>query len=251
MIIFLVSFLSSSCVKEILVPDLKGSLVGFVYTFDEFAKRLEDRSDVQVIARGLKIYVTFTDRNGRFEFEDLPNGTYDLGFYKPGFGAMYYPGVKHLGGTPTTLGLSFSWAATSEAFFLYEIPKTEIIDLKVENDSIYARFRFFAPEPDYMRLFIYLCDKNGFTVEEAGGTMLTSLRREASGYRGLFNYANVAFPKGTEVFCKACILNRASSTTDFNGRIFGPIDSYYDYALNKTVYPNMGDESAQFSFIVP
>lgn len=250
-IFFLVSVLFSSCVKEILVPDLEGSVVGFVYTFDEFANRLEDRSNVQVIARGLKIYITFTDRNGRFEFEDLPTGTYDLGFYKPGFGALYYPGVKHLGGMPTTLGLSFSSATNCSAFFLYQIPKTEIIDLKVENDSIHAKFRFFDPEPDYMRLSIYLSDKNGFTSDEAKGTMLATLRREEDGYKGFFNYNYVNFPKGTEVFYIACILNRAVSTKDFGNRIFVPIDSYFDYTLNKTVYPNLGNESAQFSFIVP
>ncbi len=74
-----------SCSKEELVPNLEGSLVGYVYTFDEFANLLDDHSNVQVTALGLEHFTTLTDKKGRFEFQGLPAGTYELHFEKEGF----------------------------------------------------------------------------------------------------------------------------------------------------------------------
>jgi hypothetical protein len=248
---FLSSCLLLSCTKEVLVPDLEGSLAGYVYTFDEFANRLPDRSGVLVEARGLKGYVTFTDSYGRFEFRNLTTGTYELKFRKDGFGTLIQEGIKHLGGTPTTLGLSFSPSLNSSAFFIYKIPETEITDLKVENDSLRAEFRFFAPEPDRMNLFLYLSDKQGFTSDQAKQSIFVYLQTKSARYSGKINYSQLNFSKGEKIYCRACILNRKSAVTDFGDRIVAAIDSYFDYDTYRTVYPNIGNESEEFSFVNP
>ena len=250
-IVFLASGLLFSCTKEALVPDLEGSLTGYVYTFDEFANMLPDRSGVLVAARGLKGYVTFTDQNGRFEFRNLPTGTYQLKFSKEGFGTLIQEGIKHLGGTPTTLGLSFAGSVNSSAFFIYQIPETEISDLRIENDTLRAEFRFFAPEPDRMNMLLYLSDKQGFTSDQARQAIFVYLRKKSGYYKGSMNYSQIAFGKGEKIYCRACILNRKNAVTEFGNRIVAAIDSYYDYDTYKTVYPNIGDESEEFSFINP
>lgn len=248
---FLASCLFFSCTKEALVPDLEGSLTGYVYTFDEFANRLPDRSGVLVEARGLKGYVTFTDGNGRFEFKNLPTGTYQLKFRKEGFGTLIQKNIKHLGGKPTTLGLSFSPGLNSSAFFIYQIPVTEISDLKVENDTLRAEFRFFAPEPDRMNLLLYLSDKQGFTGNQARQTIFVYLRKGSGYYKGSINYSQISFGKGEKIYCRACILNRKTAVTDYGDRIVAAIDTYFDYDTYKTVYPNIGDESEEFTFVNP
>lgn len=240
-----------SCTKEALVPDLEGSLTGYVYTFDEFANRLPDRSGVLVTARGLKGYVAFTDACGRFEFKDLPTGTYQLKFLKEGFGTLIQEGIQHLGGMPTTLGLSFSGAVTSGAYFIYQIPETEITDLKVENDSLRAEFRFFASEPERMNMLLYLSDKQGFTTDQARQAIFVYLRKKSGYYKGSINYSQITFGKGEKIYCRACILNRKTSVSEFGDMTVAAIDTYFDYDTYKTVYPNIGDESEEFSFVNP
>jgi hypothetical protein len=250
--VFVVCGLLFSCTKDNLVPDLEGSLVGYVYTFDEFAVQLRDRSDVAVTALGLNHYTTcYTDEAGRFEFTDLPTGTYELVIHKPGFGILKQEGIKHLGGMPTTLGLSFSPAKNGEAFFIYQLPKTEIVDLKVENNKFTAKFRFYTPEPETMNLLLYLSAKAGFTAAEAQQTMIIYLRRNQEEFNCSLNFAAFSFKPGEKVYYKACILNRKSGITDFGNMGINGIDSYFDYTTNKTVYPNLGNESGQFSFIMP
>ncbi len=101
-----------ACTKDVTVPDLEGSLVGYVYTFDEFGIRVNENQDVEIAAiAGPQHYNLRTDKTGRFEFKNLPSGTYDLEVEKEGFGMMKQYGIQHLGGKPTLL---------TQAYFLYQ-----------------------------------------------------------------------------------------------------------------------------------
>ncbi|HLP71933.1 MAG TPA: carboxypeptidase-like regulatory domain-containing protein [Bacteroidales bacterium] len=248
---YVVCIFLSSCQKETLLPDLKGSLVGYVYTFDEFSNQLEDRSDVLVTARGLKDYTAYTDKAGRFELTGLPTGTYELILSKPGFGTMKQFGIKHLGGTPTILGLNLSPGANCSGFFLYQVPETKIVELSVENDSLSATFGFKDNISNQMSLQVYLSDLPGFSITEAKKLISCYLLRSDDKFKGAFNYKSAGFDPGKKIYFKACILNRKSAVYDFGSRIVVGIDSYFDYTTYTTVYPNLGDESAQFSFVVP
>jgi len=250
--VFVVCGLLFSCTKDNLVPYLEGSLVGYVYTFDEFAIQLRDRSDVAVTALGVNHYTTtYTDEAGRFEFKNLPTGTYELAIHKPGFGTLKQEGIKHLGGTPTTLGLSFSASTNSEAFFIYQMPKTEIIDLKVENNKFTAKFKFYAPEPERMNLLLYLSDKSGFQSAEAKQVITVNLQKDQGEFTDFLSFPALSFKPGEKVYYKACILNRKGGVTDFDRRFIRGIDTYFDYTTNKTVYPNLGNESGQYFFVMP
>jgi len=250
--VFVVCGLLISCTKDNLVPNLEGSLVGYVYTFDEFAVQLRDRSDVAVTALGLNHYITtYTDEAGRFEFTDLPTGTYELVIHKPGFGTLKQVGIKHLGGMPTTLGLNFSSATNGEAFFIYQMPETKILDLKVENNKFTAKFRFYYTEPENMNLLLYLSDKSGFQSAEAKQVITVDLQKDQGEFTCLLNFPAFSFKPGEKVYYKACILNRKGGVQDFDRRFIIGIDSYFDYTTNKTVYPNLGNESGQYLFVMP
>lgn len=143
-------------------------------------------------------------------------------------------------------------ASNGSAFFIYQTPKTEIIDLSVENDSLCATFNFKTDPPDHMSLQVYLSDLSGFTRTNAKYLLSCYLRQTGEKFRGAFNYSSLNFEHGKKIYFKACILNRKTSgVTDFVDRGIIGIDSWFDYTTYTTVYPNLGNESAQFSFIVP
>ena len=254
---FILSFVSAlflnllffSCTKDELLPDLKGSLVGYVYTFDEFANLLDDHSNVQVTALGLDHFSTRTDKNGRFEFKDLPAGTYDLNIEKEGFGTMKQFGIQHLGGQPTTLGLSLTGSTNSSAFFIYQMPTTEIISLSVEKDTLTGVFSFTGYQPEYVPLQVYCSNVQDFDISDAQLVTGAFLNRINGEYKGRVYNLETKFQPGEEVFFKARILYTRGAITDFVNRIVVGIDTYFDYSTNTTIYPNSGDESAQYSFI--
>jgi hypothetical protein len=243
--------LLSSCSKENLVPDLEGSLVGYVYTFDEFANQLADRSGVLVTVVGGKNRTAYTDENGRFEIAGLATGTYELRFEKPGFGILKQFGIQHLGGMPTTLGLSYSGAINSSAFFIYELPKTRLTSASVSGSKLSCTFSFKVPEPSSMSVMLYISDKNGFKTSEASQTLNCWLTRENNSYVCNIDSRNFAFSKGQTVYGRACQLMRRGAVTDYGSRIIAGIDTYTDFTTNTIIYPNLGNESEQFSFIVP
>ena len=127
--------LLTSCVKTEYEPGLKGNIVGYVVTFDEYSKPLTDHSRVLVMAIGEdNVYTTSTNKNGRFEFEDLPTGTYELNFEKKDFSTLKQYGIQHLGGEPTILNsdLQNYWP-----YFLFQKNSGAITIYKIENDSIF------------------------------------------------------------------------------------------------------------------
>jgi hypothetical protein len=249
-LMFLASALFISCSKDDFLPDLEGNMVGYVYTFDEFTELLPDHRGVLVTTRGKKRYKTITDKDGRFEFKDLPTGTYELTIEKPGFGTLKCFDVKHLGGTPTIIGLTDE-KNTIRAFFIYRIPVTKILELSIENDTIYASFDLKNLEPYWMVLWIYFSEKPGFSTDEALQSIRRGLQAENGQYKcNLTQYNTPNLPKGKMIFFKARICNSIGGLDIGNMNVHG-ISNYFDYSLNKTVYPNVGNESSQYSFIVP
>jgi hypothetical protein len=246
---FFLNILFFSCTRDELVPALKGSLVGYVYTFDEFANLLDDHSNVQVTALGLDDFSTRTDENGRFEFKDLPAGTYELHLEKEGFGTMKQFGIQHLGGQPTILGLSFTGSTNSSAFFVYQMPTTEIISLSVENDTLTGAFSFAGVQPEYVSLQVYCSTIQGFEISQAQLVTGAFLNRINGEYKGVVYNLDTKFKPGEVVYYKACVLYRKGGIADFVNRIVIGIDTYFDYLTNTTIYPNSGDESTQYSFI--
>ena len=238
-----------SCKEEIVLPDLEGNLVGYVFTFDEFANPNEDHKGVLVTACGVaRIDQTHTDANGRFEFRHLPAGTYELHMEKAGYGTMKEFGVQHLGGEPTILGLNFNGPNSSSAFFIYKLPTAKIINLSLKDDSLFCGFDFAGEEPDIIYLLILLSDEQNFTDDKTKEIVKLGLVNVNGDYQGILNREYLHFEAGETVYYKAAVIAWGGNPSiSYNG-IHG-IDNYFDYESNRTVYPNTGEMSAQYSFV--
>jgi len=232
------------CTKEEgYLPGLTGNMVGFVYTFNEFGDLLEDHSDVKITAFGIDgQYNKLSDSKGRFELKGLPTGTYELHFEKEGFGVLKQFGVQHLGGKPTILPY---------VYFIFEMPQTTITNLTIENDTICGDFSFAVQEhPSSILLRIYFSTVDGFTRQSAQYVIRQYLWEHNGRYKNLIYLEDAPFYPGEEVFFKACLYTwRTAIELPYDRRTVYGIDSYYDYENNETIYPNLSDESAQFSFI--
>lgn len=264
--VYFVSVILQSCTENVILPDLKGNLVGYIYTFDEFSQLLDDHSGILITALGITgEYHTFSDKNGRFEFKGLPAGTYELHFEKSGFGTLKQFGIKHLGGEPTILYMVFDPAVNGNAFFMYELPTTEITYLRIVNNMIYCECSFTKPEPAAIALQLYFSLQDNFDIQSKQ-YIIPSLRLEKDG-GGYSSYwltstywltviPSPPFKPGDKVYFRACASplyygGIGQNVINLHGRHLFGIDSYFDYENNQTVYPALGKVSAQFSFVFP
>jgi hypothetical protein len=248
--IFLLPAFYNGCSKEEYLPGLTGSMVGYLYTFDEFGNLLDDHSQVKITAFGLDhTYTAHSDEQGRFKLAEVPTGTYELLFEKNGFGVLKQFGVQHLGGKPTVLPFVDSY---EYAYFLYEMPTTTIADIGILNDSITVTCSFtVTPPPDWLPLQIYYSRSSDFALSDAEFMERRSLWKSGDYYTGTLYFKGTPFEPGETVYCKACYYNTVGMFQPEMERwrsIYG-VDTYFDYERNETIYPNLGDESAVFSFI--
>ena len=252
LLIFLAPCIFQTCSKDDYLPELTGNMVGFVYTFDEFGNLLEDRSNVKITAFGLdQSYSASSNSNGRFVLEEVPTGTYELHLKKEGFGTMKQFGVQHLGGKPTIL---LNSRDEEQAYFLYEMPASVIEHLNIVNDSITCRFTFaIIPNPNTSFLLkVYFSSEDNFTRQNAEYVENVGIWYSEGKYWSRFRFYATPFEPHQTVYYKACRYTTPVDTRPpyQNWRVYG-VDTYFDYELNETIYPNLGDESEQYVFTFP
>ncbi len=246
----LLPFVFNGCSKEDYLPGLSGNMVGYVYTFNEFGSLLEDRSQVKITAIGLdQSYHASTNSKGRFVVEDVPTGTYELHIKKEGFGTLKQFGVQHLGGKPTIL---LNTREEEQAYFLYEMPASIIKHLHIVNDSITCVFTFgIVPNPSStFFLKVYFSSENNFTRQDAEYVENVRIWYSDGKYWSRFHFERTPYDPGETVYYKACryTIPLVFGPLYENWNVSG-VDTYFDYELNETIYPNLGDESEQYSFI--
>ena len=238
-----------SCKEETLLPDLEGSLVGYVFTNDEFSQRLEDHSGVMITAIGAAyIDQSHSDASGRFEFRRLPAGTYELHLEKPGFGTIKQSGIQHLGGKPTILGLTFN-GSTWGAFEIYRQPTTQIVNLNIENDTLTGEFSFTGERPYSLTLMLYLSAERNFISTEATWIVIRYLSRNNDVFNCPVYATEFPFQPGAAVYYRGAVVNGKEIL--YNSNTIGIIDPdiYVNYYTGRIIYPNLGNESGEFSFI--
>ena len=98
-------------------PLLSGDIAGIVSVYDENHYLLEDMSGVQIsLSHENFLDETTTDTEGRFQFQDLDYGNYQLNLVKEGYVKSYRDyTLNHLGG----------YSPTMVEYRLHEIPKFE------------------------------------------------------------------------------------------------------------------------------
>jgi hypothetical protein len=245
--------LFTACSKEDeFAPYLEGDIIGYAFCFDEYGNKLEDFSGIKVVTEPGRKYSAVTDENGRYEFKNVINGTYDLSFEKEDFGTMKLFGIQHLGGQPTIIGYYSYYDA---APFIFENITTQITEIEYQNDTLIADLTFsgsYRPDEIYMRLFFSSSENFDRTSAEA-------IKNYELWFRGL-NYQSyysdvskgLPFAPGETVYCKAAIYSdNLGGVGVLNLFSVTGIDTYYDFETGTTVYPNLSNESYEFHFTMP
>jgi hypothetical protein len=175
----------SGCRNTITEPDLKGNMVGYVYTFDEYHNLLNTHDKVLVTALGNGKYTTKTNVDGRFEFKDIPAGTYEVDMEKEGFGTMKQFGVQHLGGQPTLLGQAY-YDYNMYAFFLFQTVTSTITDLSYKKDTLSAILDFHGHDPSTFNVFllVYFSGSEGFVITDAEYSAVVYMAKIQYVYKG-------------------------------------------------------------------
>lgn len=238
------------------LPGIEGNMVGYLYSFDEYGILLDDHSGFWITALGhAGSYKAYSNSEGRFELRDLPTGTYELNFWKPGFGTLRQFGVQHLGGKATILLLRNTYLTNDQikAYFLYEVSKTQIQDLHVENDTITATFLFHNEAlPEWASIYLYFSNEEGFDIQEAQFTLPLKLREEEGFYIEPMDFEEHPFESGERIYYRAAYFTRPwewQQQDIYLYELYGP-DSYLDYESNQIIFPNRGEVSEQFSFVL-
>jgi hypothetical protein len=107
---------------------LTGNIVGFVKLIDEVGNEVEDKSGVTVSFEELPHSAT-SNEIGRFELTNVPAGTYNLIFNKPGYSSNKIFSYQFIGG---------NIPANPRTRTLYELPRIEIksLDISFNNNTI-------------------------------------------------------------------------------------------------------------------
>jgi hypothetical protein len=195
-------------------------------------------AEITAIA-GTLHYNVRTDQTGRFEFKNLPAGTYDLDIEKQGFGMMIQSGIQHLGGKPTIL---------TQAYFLYKPSSAVITNLSIEDRNLYATINFNGNHPGYVQVILYLSKNKGFDIESATAMIKVDVYPEDTLYKGFVPPMEVNFQAGETWYYKGIVTCSEFYIYD-RGAPLGGISYYFDYTLNKTIYPNASLESSEFTYI--
>jgi hypothetical protein len=228
-----------ACSKDITIPDLEGSLVGYVYTFDESGTQVNDNQDVEIAAiAGTEHYNINTDQTGRFEFKGLPSGTYDMVIEKEGFGTMKQFGIQHLGGKPTIM---------EQPYFLYNSSMDSVTDLSIEDEYLYATIDFYGNTPGEVQVVLYFSKDQGFDIESTSASFSVDLYPEATHYKGFFPPMEIDFQAGDTWYYKGVVTCSKYGISD-RGAFLTGISYYFDYTLNKIIYPSAGPESSEFIY---
>ncbi|SHI30544.1 Carboxypeptidase regulatory-like domain-containing protein [Hymenobacter daecheongensis DSM 21074] len=82
--------------------NLTGNLFGFVNPLDENGQSLAKNGVVVTLEGVTPAATATTDANGRYEFANLRNGTYNLTYTRGGLGTLRRLGVGHIGGDQAT-----------------------------------------------------------------------------------------------------------------------------------------------------
>jgi hypothetical protein len=219
--------------------DLKGTIKGKIFTYDEFGVPINDNQDVLVKLEGSEPLLSIlTDSTGRYELNDIPTGTYNLVFTKEGYSENQIQGLQVVGGD---VPLYYNIA-------IVEHSGTKIENLSIEianNSQVYLRgdathnfnnepFSFPVPA---IRYFIHNSDNPSDLNYLQTGRFPISVQSGSQFNYKIYIDSNL-FPSGSTIYLVAY----GCSSYEY---------TYYDILANKYRYIGLGTGSNIASVTVP
>lgn len=199
-----------ACRQDAPVPTSSpAGITGQVLAFDQQATAQPlSAADVTVTVLGLTpAVITTTNAAGDFALPQLPAGTYDLRFSRPGLSSFYLRGIRHPDpAQPTTL---------PERYLLYAEPDVQATDLRATTTAGTVTFDLALrnPQPTIVfRYALYLSDSPTVSfataplVQQGGAGSLTpstTQRVDLTFSRSQLVQAGARFAAGTTVYAVA------------------------------------------------
>jgi hypothetical protein len=213
------------------VLTLKGSIIGFVAVVDTLGSQIGDFSNTKVSLSTDPVLTATPDSNGRFVFDNISTGTYNLIFTRPNTGTYQLLGLAHLGGIAPTFISNVRLA---------EKTQNPIADFSLEaskswNGRIFCTINYSLKFPTLTSSTVFV--SNSPTVSP------TTYRTSFSGgfsanYSVLQDLQNYGFKSGDIMYITIATANNFGTT-------------YTDPVSGKTIYPNLSNPTDVKSVLIP
>jgi hypothetical protein len=176
---------------------LTGSLIGFIYTYDEFGVNLDnEKTGVKVTVLDLTPEVSaLTNNLGRYQIDNLKTGTYDISFSKTGFATYTSKSLVFVGGiAPRSLNAS-----------VYQNTATVLSNFTLAAEaSGYRITGTLTPagtidKPRSIRLFYGNTNQVSTTNYISSSRILIT----AGTFSSLYGYDKTKYPTGTSMYMVA------------------------------------------------
>jgi hypothetical protein len=193
----------------------KGNIVGFVSLVDESGNEIEDKSGVNVSMEGLAN--TITNNIGRYEFSDVPAGTYKIIYDKTGYGTYKRFNYQFIGGNVPAVVPETS---------LFVLPDIEILslDISFEDNRIYVSGTI--PVTNQLAFQIFINDNPD--VSNLKHNHYTSLAMYCciarTNFSQVINLSDTPYSPGDTIYLAVYFRN------------YYDIGWYFDYEYEKTIY---------------
>jgi hypothetical protein len=229
--------LFSSCDKdEPVAPQLKGTLIGWVTLTDEFGRIPTDKGDAIVTIDGTIPQITATtDSTGKYQIDNLPEGTYDVIFSKNSYATTKTIGMVFLGGDkPKIQSTTLSQPSTT---LISDI--TTIEDSSKKYVNLQGSISSNAPNEFNFFIRYFMSSIENVSNINYQSTSLISVNAGVNKLNGGIGLDKHKFPPGTLVY----IIAYGETVSDAG---------YVDSTTGLNIYPALNPQGSNVaSFVMP
>ncbi|HRH47690.1 MAG TPA: carboxypeptidase-like regulatory domain-containing protein [Panacibacter sp.] len=235
-------FFFAGCNKSDYIPvhggggGSKEKIIGTVYLFDDLANDAPD-SNMTVTIDGTA-FTTTTDSSGKYSFKDVPAGTYNLTYSKPGYGTYRldtFHVVYNSNDTPAVVPAkalgTLSTTTVTDLFISVEGDTIKIIPtINPAGNEIIARgVRFFYGADESVTGTDFLSYSKQFRLKKDSDPIKVSKT----------DFYDAGFSPGATIYVRV-----------YGDAIFS--NDYIDLTTGKSIFPNLNPTTvASKSFVLP
>ncbi len=230
-LIFLLIIFSSCEKTEIKQVELKGTIKGQMYVYNEFGEEIDDFENTNVaLDDGNTKFSTTVNSNNEFLIDNISTGTYDLLFSKEGYYDYQIQGLQIVGGDEPlhTSGSLIEETSTTIENISIELDPVNNMYLKntANHSGDYAVIRYFLHNQENVSYSNYLETGTVIFEGESGSQVACEMYNNTASY-----------PSGSKIYIIAYGCPIVSI-------------SYYDILSNQTIW-QIGEPSNVTSITIP